>query len=227
MIDWGRPRMNASSRAASLKLVLSANILNLAVYSSAIMPVVIFRACSWAQAILSRSGSPKVLSMLDSNLARVANVEVYDKITLVSFSAQTCAIPLCIKEREYRIFILSSANMSSCMVMAMWIDQTNCSALSLLPSKYSGSATLMPLGEWLPVGILVRMACATADVALAAASVMSLWASRVQSWRALLVVWSWASCWDWLWKSSCRKGPLGPSDSQYLSVSWCDIVMKC
>src|SRR5882724_10545772 len=185
-----------------LKPVLSANISNLAVYSSAVMPIVIFRVCSWAQAILSQLGSLKVLSMLDSNSARVANVEVYDKITLVSFSAQTCGIPPCIKERAYRIFILSSTNVSSCMVMAMWIDWTNCSALSLLPSKYSRSATLMPLDKWLPVSILVRIACAMADVALVAASVMSLWASRVQSWRALLVVWSWASYWDWLWKSS-------------------------
>src|SRR5882724_11779391 len=219
--------MNASSRAASLKPVLSAYISNLVMYLSAVMPAVIFRVCSWARAVLSRSGSPEVLYMLDSNLVRVANMEVYDKIALVSFLAQTCAIPPHIKERAYRIFILSSANVSSSMVTAMRIDQMNCSALSLLPSKYSRSATLTPLGEWLPVGILVRMACATADVALVAASVMLLWASRVRSWRVLLVVWSWASCWDWLWKSSCRKGPLGPSDSQYLSVSWCDIVMKC
>src|SRR5882724_8579969 len=219
--------MNMSSRAALLKLVLFANISNLAVYSSAVIPAVIFRACSWAQAILSQLGSPKVLSMLDSNSVRVANMEVYDKITLVSFSAQTCAIPPHIKERAYRIFILSSANVSSCMVMAMRIDWKNCSALSLLPSKYSRLATLTPLGKWLLVGVLVRMACATADAALVAVSMMSLWASRVQSWRALLVVWSWASFWDWLWKSSHRKGPLGPSDSQYSSVSWCDIVMKC
>src|SRR5882724_1990639 len=74
--------------------------------------------------------------MLDSNSAKVANMEVYDKIALVSLSAQTCAIPPRIKERVYRIFILSSANMSSCMVMAMWIDRTNCAALSLLPSKH-------------------------------------------------------------------------------------------
>src|SRR5882724_13301504 len=95
--------MNASSRAALLKPVLSANISNLAMYLSAVMPVVIFRACSWARAILSQWGSPKVLSMLDRNLAKVVNMEVYDKITLVSFSAQTCAIPPCIKERAYRI----------------------------------------------------------------------------------------------------------------------------
>src|SRR5882724_3405975 len=167
------------------------------------------------------------LTLLNSSLERVANVEVCDKITLVSFSAQTCAIPPCIKERAYRIFILLSTNMLSCMVMAMQIDWKNCSAWSLLPLKHSGLAALTPLDEWVPVGILVRMACATADAALAAVSIMSLWACRVQSWRALLVIWSWASCWDWLWKSSCRKGPLGPSDSQYSSVSWCDIVMKC
>src|SRR5882724_5773057 len=154
-------------------------------------------------------------------------MEVYDKIALVSFSAQTCAIPLHIKERVYRIFILSYTNMSSCMVMAMWIDQTNCSALSLLPSKHSRLAALTPLDKWLPVGVLVRMACAMANAALVAGSMMSLWASRVQLWRALLVILSWASCWDSLWKSSRRKGPLGPSDSQYLSMSWCDIVMKC
>src|SRR5882724_12492424 len=219
--------MNVSSRAASLKPVLSANISNLAVYSSAIMPVVIFRVCSWARAVLSWLGSLKVLSMLNSNSAKVANMEVYDKITLVSFSAHTCAIPPCIKERAYRIFILSSANVSSCMVTAMCIDRMNCSALSLLPSKHSRLATLTPLDEWLPVCILVRMACAMADVALAAVSMMSLWASRVWLRRALLVVWSWASCWDWLWKSSHRKGPLCHSDSQYSSVSWCDIVMKC
>jgi len=52
------------------------------------------------------------------------------------------------------------------MVTAMRIDRTNCSALSLLPLKYSGLATLTPLGEWLPLGVLVRMACAMADAAL-------------------------------------------------------------
>src|SRR5882724_3711796 len=39
--------MKTSSRAASLKPVLSANISNLAMYSSAVMPSVIFRVCSW------------------------------------------------------------------------------------------------------------------------------------------------------------------------------------
>jgi len=56
--------------------------------------------------------------------------------------------------------------------MAIWTDQMNCSALSLLPSKLSGSAGLEPLDEWLPVGMFIRMACAMADAALAAASEM-------------------------------------------------------
>jgi len=113
------------------------------------------------------------------------------------------------------------------MVMAMQIDRTNCSALSLLPSKYSGSATLTPLGEWLLVGVLVRMACAMADAALAAASYDIALGFQGSVMEGVVAVWSWASCWDWSWKSSRRKGPLGPSDSQYLSVEWCDIVMKC
>src|SRR5882672_1075227 len=129
------------------------------------------------------------------------------------------------KERAYRIFILSLAKVSSCMVMAIQTDRTNCSALSLLPLKLSGLAALAPLGEWLPiVGMFIRIACAMADVALAAASEMSVWASMAQSLSTLLADWSWANCWDWVLKSLCKNGPLGPSDSQYSSVRWCDIV---
>ena len=84
---------------------------------------------------------------------RVENVEVWDKTALVSLSAQTCAIPPHMKERAYRIFILSSMNMSSCMVMVIWMDQTNCSALSLLLLKLSSLAALAPLDKWLPVGM--------------------------------------------------------------------------
>jgi len=102
---------------------------------------------------------------MTSSSARVENVEELDKTTLVSFSAQTCTIPLHIKERAYRIFILSSTNMSSCIMMVIWMDQTNCSALSLLPSKLSSLAALEPLDEWLPVGMFIRIACPTADAA--------------------------------------------------------------
>src|SRR5882672_5746331 len=138
--------MNASSKAASLKLVLPASISNLAMYSSVVMPIVIFRACSLALAILSLLGSLKVLVMPASNSERVVNVEEWDRTALVSFSAHTCAIPLCMNERAYRIFILSSEKLSSCIVTAMQTDRTNCSALSLLPSKVSGSAAFAPLG---------------------------------------------------------------------------------
>src|SRR5882672_7666666 len=186
--------MNASSKAASLKLVLPASISNLAMYSSVVMPIVIFRACSLALAILSLLGSLKVLVMPASNSERVVNVEEWDRTALVSFSAHTCAIPLCMNERAYRIFILSSEKVSSCIVTAMQTDRTNCSALSLLPSKVSGWAAFTPLGEWLVVGMFDRIACTTADAALAAASDMSVWASMALSSSALLVAWSWASC---------------------------------
>ena len=120
--------------------------------------------------ILSLSGSPKVLLIPGSSYARVENVEVWDRTMLVSFLAQTCTIPLCMKERAYRIFILLSANVLSCIMMVIWTDQTNCSALSLLPSKLSGSAALAFQDEWLPVSMFIRMACTTADMALATAS---------------------------------------------------------
>ena len=117
-----------------------------------------------------------------------------DRTTLVSFSAQTCAIPLCMNERAYRISILLSAHVSSCIMTAIWMDQTNCSDLSLLPSKLSGLAALAPLDEWFLVSIFFRITCTMDDVALAAASEMSVWASMVLSSRELLAVWSWASC---------------------------------
>src|SRR5882672_8119058 len=186
--------MNASSKVASLKPVLPASISNLALYSSAVIPVVIFRVCSWARDVLSLSGSPKVLIMPASNSARVVNVEEWDRTALVSFSAQTCAIPLRINERAYRIFILSSEKVSSCMVTVMQTDQMNCSALSLLPLKVSGSAAFAPLGEWLVIGMFNRIACAMDDATLAAASDTSVWASMALSLSALLAAWSWVSC---------------------------------
>jgi len=47
------------------------------------------------------------------------------------------------KECVYRIFILSSSNVLSCIMTEIQMDQMNCSALSLLPSKLPGSATLV------------------------------------------------------------------------------------
>src|SRR5882724_2037536 len=78
----------------------------------------LIRACSWVHAILSQSGSPKVLLIPASSSARVENVEEWDRITLVSLLAQTCTIPPCMKERAYRIFILSSVNVLSCIMTA-------------------------------------------------------------------------------------------------------------
>jgi len=80
------------------------------------------------------------------------------------------------------------------IMTAIWTDQMNCSALSLLPSKHSNLAALALLDKWLSVSIFFRIACAAADAALAAASEMSVRASMVQSSRALLAAWSWVSC---------------------------------
>src|SRR5882724_11107296 len=99
---------------------------------------------------------------------RVENMDGWDRTALVSFSAQTCTIPPYMKARVYRIFILLSTNMSSCIMTAIWTDQMNCSALSLLPSKHSNLAALALLDKWLSVSIFFRIACAAADAALAA-----------------------------------------------------------
>jgi len=71
-------------QSTSLKLVLPTSISNLALYLSSIMPIIIFRACSWAHAILSWSGLLNVLLMPASSLMRVENVEVLDRTALVS-----------------------------------------------------------------------------------------------------------------------------------------------
>src|SRR5882724_13590900 len=117
---------------------------------------------------------------------------------LVSFLAHTYAIPPHMKERVSRIFILSSANVSSCIMTAIWTDLTNCLALCLLPSKLSGLAALVFLGKWPLVGMLERIACTTNNGALVAVSMESPWASMVQSSRMLLAVLSCMSCWAWL-----------------------------
>ena len=93
--------MNASSSAASLKVVLPASISNQAMYSSSIMPII---------------------------SVRVENMEEWDSISFSHSQPKTCAIPPHMKERAYRIFILSSANMLSCIMIAIWMDQMNCSA---------------------------------------------------------------------------------------------------
>src|SRR5882724_11814888 len=117
-------------------------------------------------------------------------MDIWDSTTLVSFSAQTCAIPPCMKERAYRILILSSSNVSSGIMMAIQMDQTNCLAFSLLLSKLSSLTALVFLDEWLLVtaSILVRIAQATDDMALVAVSVTLPWASKAWSLSALLVI---------------------------------------
>ena len=99
---------------------------------------------------------------------------MWDNSALVSFSAQNCTIPLCIKERVYMKFILSSRNMLSCIMTMIRTAQMNCLALSLLPLKLSSSEALVLLNKWSLVNMLVRIACTMENAAMAAASVLSL-----------------------------------------------------
>jgi len=71
------------------------------------------------------------------------------------------------KDRVYKIFILSFPKALSCIVTAIWMDQMNCSVLSRLPLKGSGLDALVFLVRWPLFNIctLVRMVWATADVA--------------------------------------------------------------
>jgi len=184
--------MYMSSRAASLKPVRVVSILELAVYSSAIIPGVILSACNCVQAVLSQSGLLKVLLIDAKNSARVAKEDVLSKIALILLATHIWAIPPCMKDRVYRIFVLSSAKALSCMVTVIQMDQKNCSVLSQLPSKGSGSDALAFLVSWPLANIcmLVRMMWATADAAWEATLAMSSGASITQLCKSLFSTWS-------------------------------------
>jgi len=106
-------------------------------------------------------------------------MDVLAKVVLVPLAAQTCYISLLMNDNAYRIFILSSAKASICIVTA--IDWMNCSVVSQLPSKVSGSATLAFLISWPPAGacMLVRIVHATADAAWEDALATSSGASNI------------------------------------------------
>ena len=113
------------------------------------------------------SGSLKVLLIDAKSSARVLKEDMLSKIALISLAAHTWAIPPHMKDRVYRIFILSSMKALSCMVIAIQMDQTNCSMLSWLPLKGSGLDALAFLVGWplADVCMLVRMVWATANAA--------------------------------------------------------------
>ena len=70
------PQTYASSKVTSLKPVLPASILKLAMYLSAVIPAIFLSACNWVHAILSLSGSQKVLSMAVRSSGRVLNTDL-------------------------------------------------------------------------------------------------------------------------------------------------------
>src|SRR6266481_6552928 len=99
-------------------------------------------------------------------------------IAVVSFAVHICAVPPRINERAYRIFILSSAKVSVCMVTAIQMAQMNSLVFSWLPSKLSGLAAFAFLLEWDWTGMLawglVAMAWVTTDTVAEATLVISL-----------------------------------------------------
>src|SRR5882724_3120297 len=134
----------------------------------------------------------------DRRKLRVVIVDMLDRTMLVSFAAQTCAIPPCMYKSAYRIFICLSTKVLICIVTVVWMAWTNCFVLSLLLlSKLSGSAALALHDKWLPVSRFMRIVCATEHMALVATLDTSLWVSISQSSRALLAIWSCAMSWEW------------------------------
>ena len=88
------------------------------------------------------SGSPKVFSTFSKKMSNVCIWDVPFMTAMVLFAAQTCAVPLRMKESAYRTFILLSAKASACIVTAIWTALTNSSVLSWFPSNGSGLAAL-------------------------------------------------------------------------------------
>ena len=130
-----------------------------------------------------------------SNAPGKGNLIIWCSVALTGLHwscSQPRPVPsLCELMSAYRIFILLSAKVSSCLVTVMWMDQMNCSVLSLLQLKPSSSAALA-LDKWLPVSIFIRISCATDNAALVAALDTSSRASTMQVLRELLASWS---CW--------------------------------
>ena len=58
--------------------------------------------------IHAQSGSPKVFSTLSRKMSNVCICDVLVMTAMVSFTAQTCAVPPHMTESTYRTFILSS-----------------------------------------------------------------------------------------------------------------------
>ena len=132
---------------------------------------------------------------------------------MVSFTAQTCAVPLHINESAYRILILLSAKVSACIVTMIRMALMNSSVWSQFPSNGFGSAALV---LWIGLcevwtGMLawgfVAMACATADAVAKAMLVISSRVSVTQLWRKAFDSLSCCSCSCWPSKSDHRNGP--------------------
>ena len=103
---------------------------------------VILSLWSCLQAMCALSGSPKALSTCFRKMSNVCIWVILFMTAMVSFTAQTSAVPLHMKESAYKIFILSSVKVSACMVIAVWMACKNSLVLSQLLLKGLGSAAL-------------------------------------------------------------------------------------
>ena len=113
---------------------------------------------------------------------------------MVSFTAQTCAMPPCMKESVYKIFILLFMKVSACMVTMIRMTHTNSSVLSRFPSKGSGLAALAFQIGLCKVWGFVMIACATAWAAAEATLVISSCVSVTQLWKKVFDSLSCCTC---------------------------------
>ena len=68
---------------------------------------------------LQYTGSLKVFSTFSRKMSNICIWDVPVMTAMVSFAAQTCAIPPLMNKSAYKIFILSSAKVSACIVTAI------------------------------------------------------------------------------------------------------------
>ena len=76
----------------------------------------------------------------------MSNVCIWDvpvMTAMVSFAAQTCAMPLCMNKSTYKVFILSSVKVAACIATTIWMALTNYSVWSQFPSNSLGLAALV------------------------------------------------------------------------------------
>src|SRR5882724_8420824 len=114
--------MNASSNATLLKLVLPASISNLAVYSLAIMPVIILRVCNWGEPFFPNMGCLFKLQALKNYLELLLKCHINPKIKIPQHVPQLQSQNLSAKvpTLHKRLFTNSSFMLTSSTFFHQW-----------------------------------------------------------------------------------------------------------